>query len=110
MTIRTADGWSAEPKHDSARTRRDPTTRRLRAAMLLVILGLLLASCAPSNGARTATQPGAGEAPRAPQRSLVLALAWEPDILEPSRLQVSRESAPLTNAFLTLMTPQQEAQ
>jgi peptide/nickel transport system substrate-binding protein len=78
--------------------------------MTLSMLLLLLASCAPATGGPPSAQPSAAETPRAPQRSLVIALAWEPDILEPSRLQVSRESAPLTNAFLTLMSPQQETQ
>jgi peptide/nickel transport system substrate-binding protein len=84
---------------------------RLQALMVLSMLLVILASCNPAQGARSASPPSAGDAQRTTsQRSLVIALAWEPDILEPSRLQVSRESAPLANAFLTLMTPQQEAQ
>jgi peptide/nickel transport system substrate-binding protein len=78
--------------------------------VILSALVLVLVACTPASGGRTAAQPGPAGAPPAPQRSLTIALVWEPDILEPSRLQVSRESAPLTNAFLTLMTPQQETQ
>src|SRR6185436_15736363 len=45
----------------------------------------------------------------ASSRSISVALIFEPDLLEPSRLQVSREIAAVSNAFLTLMTPTQES-
>jgi peptide/nickel transport system substrate-binding protein len=40
---------------------------------------------------------------------VTIALVFEPDVLEPSLLAVSREIAPVTSAFLTYVTPRQEA-
>ena len=59
-------------------------------------------------------QPGSPAAPSTearPQtaRSISVALLFEPDLLEPSRLNVSREIAAVSNAFLTIMTPTQES-
>jgi len=69
---------------------------------------ICLAACGPSTG----QAPVAGATPSAsavaPQKALMIALAFEPAVLEPSLLNVSREIAPLTSAFLTYLTPRQE--
>src|SRR6266545_4172767 len=80
-------------------------------AITLLALTLILA-CSPQAQPRSSVSSGQASSPEArPQvsRSISVALLFEPDLLEPSRLNVSREIAAVSNAFLTQMTPTQES-
>ncbi len=76
---------------------------------LLILTTALLVSCAPSSSrAPIAPAASGGPAPAA-QRTMTIALAGEPGVLEPSLLAASREIAPIASAFLVQMNTRLEA-
>ncbi len=78
-----------------------------RIGPLCLWLAILLVSCAPASGRAPIAAPTTASEPA--RRSMTIALAGEPGVLEPSLLSASREIAPLASAFLVMVNPQQEA-
>src|SRR5581483_7039366 len=83
--------------------------RYARVVTGVLLLAAVLAACTPTGAAPPGSPSASGAPPSTVVRTVTIALVFEPDVLEPSLLAVSREIAPVTSAFLTYMTPRQEA-